>query len=233
MTERPCSFEVFSAAPDPLEVEACLRKHLNLRHILRKTPGEAELPRQWILSAGKPSSSLETTWARPATNWPSGVYELPPVFATSIIVLSELPEDRSTLFLRLMGRGRTLQRALRELKTLSDDEFEKCIALPLLVRFRLEVASAPVSPADEEFLMNTQETFEMFVQRVEQRGKLDGELKGELEGQRKTVLRQLRRKFGALPDDVVTRVQTADAALLEQLEDKVLFAQSLAEMFEE
>ncbi len=72
--------------------------------------------------------------------------------------------------------------------------------------------------------MNTQETYEMFVQRI----KLDG----KLDGQRKTVLRLLRRKFGALPDEVVTRVQNADTALLEKLEDRVLFAQSLDEMFE-
>lgn len=223
MTEQCCSFEVFSASPDPLEVKACLRKHLNLCHILHKPPSISELPYQWILSAGKPSSGLDATWARAAKNWPSGVYELPPVHGTSIIVLSELPEDRSTLLLRLMGRGRTLQRAIRELKTLSDDEFEKCIALPILVRFRFEVASEQDSPEKQEFLMNTQETFEMFVQRVE--------LSGKLYGQRETVLRLLRRKFGALPEDVVTRIQNADAALLEQLEDKVLFAKSLDEMF--
>ena len=76
--------------------------------------------------------------------------------------------------------------------------------------------------------MSTQETYEMFVQRI----KLDGEQRGELDGQRKPVLRQLRRKFGVLPDEVATRVQNADASLLEQLEDRVLFAKSLDEMFE-
>ena len=75
--------------------------------------------------------------------------------------------------------------------------------------------------------MNTQETYEMFVQRI----KLDGLRDGKLEGHRETVLRLLRRKFGALPDDVVTRVQNADTALLEKLEDKVLFANTLDDMF--
>ncbi len=227
ITETPTSFEMFSTCLDALEAEGCLRKHFNLRHILRKSVDDSRLPRQWLMSTGKPVSALEKTWGRPATNWPTGVYDLPPVHATSIVVLSELPEERSTLFLRLMARGRTLQRALQELKALSDDEFEKCIALPLLVRYRLEVATAPVSPADEEFLMNTQETYEMFVQRI----KLDGKRDGKLEGMRETVLRLLRRKFGALPDDVVTRVQNADTALLEMLEDKVLFANTLDDMF--
>lgn len=224
ITVRPSSFEMFSTPPDALEAEGCIRKHLNLRHILRKSlPDETGLPHQWIFSAGKPVTTLKKAGGRRAANWPRGVYALPPILATSIVVLNELPEDRSTLFLRLLGRGRTQRRALAELEGLSEDEFEKCTALPLLVQFRLEVASTPVSPADEEFLMNTQETYEMFVQRVE--------LRGELDGQRKTVLRQLRRKFGVLPDELVMRVQNADPALLEKLEDRVLFAQSLDEMF--
>jgi hypothetical protein len=44
-------------------------------------------------------------------------------------------------------------------------------------------------------------------------------------------LHQLRRKFGTLPEDVVARVQNADAKLLETLEDNVLFANSLEEAF--
>ena len=231
MTQQPCSFEVFSSPPDALEVTECLRKHLNLRHILGKPSDASVLPHQWILSAGKPSSGIDATWARRAEDWPCGVYELAPVNATSIVVLSELLEDRSTLFLRLMGRGRTLGRAIQELRTLSDDEFEKCIALPLLVRYRIEAATEPASPVDEEFLMNSQEIVDMLERRAELRGEHRGELRGELRGERKAILRQLRRKFGELPEHVVVRVEAADAKTLEQLEDKVLFAASLEDVF--
>lgn len=99
----------------------------------------------------------------------------------------KLPEDRSTPFLRLLGRGRTQRRAPAELKALSDDDYENNVALPLLIRYRLELASAPLSQADEEFLMNTQETYAILLLRVKFDCKRDGE--------RKTVLRQLRRKF--------------------------------------
>lgn len=222
MTERPCSFEVFSASPEVLEVETCLRKHFNLRHILRKSKELSEGPHQWILCAGKPLSALDATWARQVADWPGGVYELSPVNATSIVVLSELPEERPTLFLRLMGRGRTLRRAVAELKTLSEDEFEKCIALPILVRYRIEAVDEPAQPADEEFIVNTQEIMDMYERRAE--------LRGRLQGQRETVLRLLRRKFGPLPETVVTRIQNADAQWLELVEDRVLFAGSLDEV---
>jgi hypothetical protein len=47
-----------------------------------------------------------------------GIYELPPAFCTTIVVTSELPQDISTLWLRLLGRGRTQRDAILELLAL-------------------------------------------------------------------------------------------------------------------
>ncbi len=44
-----------------------------------------------------------------------GVYELAPAFCTTIVVTSELPQDASTLWLRVLGRGRTQRAAIMEL----------------------------------------------------------------------------------------------------------------------
>jgi len=83
--------------------------------------------------------------------------------------------------------------------------------------------------------MTTQEIMDMIERRAERRGERRAERRaerrGKLEGRRETILRQLQRKFGVLADDIVARVQNADATLLEQLEDKVLFANSIDEMF--
>ena len=73
--------------------------------------------------------------------------------------------------------------------------------------------------------MNTQEALEMFQRQTE----LQGELKGELKGRRNLVLHQLRRKFGELPEAVISRVQAADPDTLERFADKLLFANSLEE----
>jgi hypothetical protein len=65
-------------------------------------------------------------------------------------------------------------------------------------------------------------------QEWEQRGIATGELKGE-----KQLLRRLLiRKFGRLPDEVEQRLHEADTEQLEQWADNVLFAQTLAEVFE-
>ena len=126
MSRHSCLFEFFSTTPDTTEIGACLRKHLNLRHIVGNKQEAHELPYQWIISSGKPLSALDACRANPADGWPRGVYRLPPVLFTSIVVASELPEVRSTLLLRLMGRGRTLRRAVADLKALSENDFERC-----------------------------------------------------------------------------------------------------------
>ena len=68
-----------------------------------------------------------------------------------------------------------------------------------------------------------QEAMALFVREVEQRGCL--------QGRRTTVLRLLRRKFGELPETIVTRIQAAETEALEQIEDKLLFAKTLDEVF--
>jgi hypothetical protein len=235
MTEKPCAFELFSTAPDLLDLENCLRKHLNLRHVLRKPGTEVVLPRQWIICAERsyrPFCDIGVGFAR---DWSSGFYDLPRVHDTSIVVVEELRETRATLLLRLLGRRQTLRKAIAELKTLDDEAIEKCIAIPLLLRYRIEAASEQTSPADEEFIVDTQEVIEMLEKRGELRGELRGEIRGEirgeLRGERKAVLRQLRYKFGEVSEDIVKRVQDADTQLLERLERNVLSAKSINEVF--
>lgn len=223
MTEKTCIFELFSAAPDLLDLENCLRKHLNLRHVLRKDGTDVALPRQWIVCAERAFRPFCDVGVGFAPGWPLGFYNLPRAYDTSIVVVSELPTTRATLLLRLLGRGQTLRGAIAELKTLDDAAIEKCIAIPLLIRYRIEAVNERASPADEEFIVDTQEFIDMLERR--------GELRGELRGERKAVLRLLRRKFGEVSEDIMTRVQNADAQLLEKLEDNVLFANSIDEVF--
>ncbi len=74
--------------------------------------------------------------------------------------------------------------------------------------------------------MNAQEVMDMFEQRAERRGVQ----LGELIGQRGTILRQLRLRFGDVPEAIVARVDAADADTLDRFTDKVLFAASPQEV---
>jgi len=69
--------------------------------------------------------------------------------------------------------------------------------------------------------------------RIEGRrvGKIEGRRVGEFEGQRRTLLYQMRRKFGALPDAVVTKVEAIQSvAELDRPSERILMASSLEEM---
>ena len=62
-------------------------------------------------------------------------------------------------------------------------------------------------------------------------GKAEGKAEGESKGKRETLLRQLRRKFGALPPEVEQRIQAlTDIPRLDDLLDRILTAGSIEEM---
>jgi hypothetical protein len=71
-----------------------------------------------------------------------------------------------------MGAGRVLKRAITELRALSEDAPERCLALPVLVRLRFEIPQDPAKQTsdDREFLMSTQNAMEMWERRVREEG---------------------------------------------------------------
>ncbi len=55
--------------------------------------------------------------AKPSVNIP-GVYQFPSAFCTTVIVTRKLPQNRNTLWLRILGREATQRDAIMELNTL-------------------------------------------------------------------------------------------------------------------
>ena len=179
-----------------------------------------------MISSGRPESGIEGLWLRPMNDWPSGIYEGPPLLWTRLVVVSELPVARNTLLLRLLGAGQVLQQAIAELKALGTEAPERRLALPILLRLRLEV---PIDPAkrtsdDKEFLVDTQDIVENWRREAIQEGFQQGE--------RAVLLRQLRQRFG---DEVDIHIeQSVATAPIEQIETwtgRVLSAATLAELF--
>ncbi len=66
-----------------------------------------------------------------------------------IVVLAELPRTRETLLLRLLGAGRLLHDALADVAALPDDAWEKSIATPLLIHFKLRNDEAAANEEDD------------------------------------------------------------------------------------
>ena len=116
----PCIIEILRWAPNVWELEDCLRHWLTWKSEASKnimsanetsidTPESGSDVREevdktlLIIVPSIASQHLQGFVARRDMNI-SGIYELAPAFCTTIIVTSELPENISTLWLRLLGR---------------------------------------------------------------------------------------------------------------------------------
>ena len=212
LATRACAFEAFCAAPGPAEIEGCIRKLLNARHVVGLARPPAPVPALWILCAGHPRAGLVAAGATRARRFPRGVFETAPVLHTGLVVLSELPEGRDTLILRLMGAGRTLKRALAELERLPDDARERHVALPALLEYRTELIARPTrTPEDEEFLMDTQDIVQRLKDEGRTLGRDEGRTLGRDEGRYETRQKDLlaiyRARFGAVPRKVRAAVE--------------------------
>jgi flagellar biosynthesis/type III secretory pathway protein FliH len=153
---------------------------------------------------------------------------------TRLVVVSELPVRPDTLLLRLLGAGQVLKQAIAELKALRAEAPERSLALPLLVRLRLEIPTDPSQRTDDdqEFLMQTQDIVETWRQEAIQEGVKKGVKQGVQQGECAVLLRQLRKRFGdAVDAHVEQRVATASIEQIDLWTMRILSAATLAEVF--
>lgn len=68
-----------------------------------------------------------------------------------------------------------------------------------------------------------------FAKRYYGQGLTEGQTKGRLEGRTELVLRQLTVRFGALPENVRARVQSASSEELDRIGERLLTASTLSE----
>ena len=84
-----------------------------------------------------------------------------------------------------------------------------------------------------ETMMKGYEYQSDFAKKYVAEGRKEGRDEGRKEGQRDVLLRQLRRRFGELPEATIALVEAAEPAQLEQWADRILVAATLAEVLDE
>ncbi|TRU08519.1 MAG: flagellar assembly protein H, partial [Microcystis sp. Msp_OC_L_20101000_S702] len=114
--------EPYRNPPNRSEIRNCLAKLLTILAELQRQAkrenqsyNEDNAPRLWILSPSAGITVLEGFGAKLDPEWPEGVYFLPLLYRTAIIAINQLPVTAETLWLRLLGRGKTQNQAVREL----------------------------------------------------------------------------------------------------------------------
>jgi hypothetical protein len=197
-----------------------------------EVPAAAEVPfpALVVIGPGRPETVLDAYGCKPVR---PGIYHAVWGLALRVVVLSELPRTRDTLLLRLLGKGGMLGEALAELATLPDGAWERSLATPLLVHFKLWRNEYATNEEDDVNTAEIRAWFEDYERKMRSEYREEGLAEGRAEGERRLLLRQLRARFGELPAAIAERVEAAGTADLERWGERLLGAHTLDEVLDE
>ena len=128
-------------------------------------------------------------------DWVKGVYFLPNILKTAIVVIHQLPENEDTLWLRVLGKGGTQKRAVEELTELPENNPFRENLLEILADWRknLELRDN-LSREEEEVIMNLSPAY---LQQIED-WKQEGKEEGKEEERFSLITSLLEGRFGSL-----------------------------------
>jgi Domain of unknown function (DUF4351) len=218
MVQTPCLIEPFRNQPTPVEVRSCLLKlfqvhgdyHRRAKRRLESLP-EGNLPQLWVLASSASQTLLHKFGA---ISEESGVYFLPEALRTAIVSINQLPCDESTLWLRLLGKGRTQEQAIAEVIAFDAGEPRRSSILRLLANWKISIEVTGQVAEEEELMMALSQTYLEWEQQTEQRGATQ---EAQL-----LVLRLLKRRIGELSPVIQTQIPALSLAQIESLGEALL-----------
>jgi Domain of unknown function (DUF4351) len=222
-------FEPFRNSVKVPQIRSCMSKLYDLHsYLLREAKrqsqpelGEDVLPNLWVLTPTLSAQILEGLGAKlEPDKWGEGVYLLSPTLKTGIIVIHQLPQTPTTLWVRLLGKGRVQARAIREVAALPAEHPYRTNALDLLGNLKVILeARETIEPEEQELIMQLSPLYLEKLQEAQQIGEQLGEQRGEIKGQQNIVIRLLKRRVGDISAEVLARVAILSLEQLEYLLD--------------
>jgi hypothetical protein len=154
-----------------------------------------------VLSTERPESVIKHYELEPMRGWPSGflgAWEM--ADAVGLVVLRELPRERSTLLLRLMGAGAVLTQAVADVIALPKDAWECTVAVPVLLALRLEILPYVADDKERMHVLSTMALYEEWVQKTK--------AEGRTEAMKESLVAAYRVRFGAVPADLTAAIES-------------------------
>ena len=219
MTANPCLLEPFRHQPTPTDIRNCLLKlFLTLADRQRqakrdqtKIP-EAQLPTLWILTSTASPKLLKNFKAEPLSDWPEGVYFLGESLRTAIIALNQLPVTPDTLWLRILGKGKTQQQAIDELLTFTPEHPQRQRTLELLLTWGITIENTDdFTQSEQEIMIKLRALYQENIQAAEQQGIQEGIQTGVKTERRATLETILSSRFGRIDPELTTVIDKAIA----------------------
>ncbi|OBQ32508.1 MAG: hypothetical protein AN485_21305 [Anabaena sp. MDT14b] len=223
MAVTSCLFEPYRNAPNEVEIRSCLLKLYSVQGELlrqakreKRSISEEELPFLWILTPTCSERILEGFGAKTKEGWEKGVYFLPKYQKAAIVAINQLPMTEDTLWLRVLGKGRTQNEAISEVVELSkeNDKWDRLMEIFASWQKNLELNSDVNDEEVRELIMSLspaylkqreewkQEGLEEGRQEGRQKGRQEGRQEGQKDGQRLMVESLLAVRFGNLDEEL-------------------------------
>lgn len=172
-------FEPFRNPVTPAEIQTCVLKVVDLnaqmrRKVRRKKQGEAMIV-PTALCVITPSMSEEIRQTAELTRLQQdkpGIYRLAELWGAVIIILDELGENASTVWLRLLGRGRVQAQAVEELLQMDSQEPLRDATFELLMAWQQSLPMTMCSAESEnDMLENWREIYAKWERKVTSEGR--------------------------------------------------------------
>lgn len=210
MAVTSCLFEPYRNAPNEVEIRTCLLKLYSIQGDLlreakreKRSISEQELPLLWILTPTCSERILAGFGAQTKEKWETGVYFLPKYQKTAIVAINQLPIIEDTLWLRVMGRGKTQTEAITQVVKLSENnhKWERLVEIFASWRKNLELNSN-VSDEERELIMSLSPAYLKQREEWKQEGIEEGRQQGQKDGQRLMIESLLAVRFGNLDEEL-------------------------------
>jgi hypothetical protein len=144
---------------------------------------EAQLPRLWLLSTSASKKLLESCRALPHDSYGEGVYFLADMTRSAIIALNQLPITPDTLWLRLLGRGKTREQAVTELQALPRHHPYRAHLLKLFHDYRRQLqAKSSLNTTEQELFMQLSPAYYEWERETLEKGRQEGLQEGQQKG---------------------------------------------------
>lgn len=232
MARTSCLLEPYRNPPSRFEIRSCLLKLLWVREELRRKAvqqrqslTEQDLPLLWIIATSVSQPVVQAFGAVLQSEWGSGLYFLAEGLGTILISIEQLPVERQTLVLRVLGRGETQQTAIAEVLALPPEDPLRPQLLRILGNWKVTLELSQVEFEERESLMAFSQAFLEWEQATERKGLEQGLERGlerGLEHERSLILRLLTRKVGTLSPGDTARVRSLPIEKLEALGEALL-----------
>jgi hypothetical protein len=198
MAQKPALLEPFRSGLADEDIETCIMKLFMVNAELRRTnpniPSTTP-PYLWILAAEVSDRLLTDFSGIIDPELGEGFYRLTKGLKTTIIAIEELPTTPETLWLRLMGKGRTQDDAIGELLMLPESDTKRSSALNLLVSWRINIElNQQVEQEERRILMALSQ---VYLEWEKQTKRL-----GYEEERRSTIENLLQLRFGSIDQDL-------------------------------